>query len=95
MRYILVLVMLVVAASAASAQQPQAAVVPQSITVGDVFHAAVRMPLPEGARVQVPDSIGVIEDVEQAGRYTVRVDSSGPSRVATIAYPLAAWRPGD
>ena len=36
-----------------------------------------------------------IEDVEQAGRYTVRVDSSGPSRVATIAYPLAAWRPGD
>lgn len=87
-------VLLLLCAGTASAQQPRAAVVPESITVGDVFHAAVRVDLREGMTVSAPDSIALIEDVEQAGRREVRIDSAGGARHAIVMYPLAAWRPG-
>ncbi|HEX6132563.1 MAG TPA: DUF4381 family protein [Longimicrobiales bacterium] len=94
MRAAVALLLLVLAAPAARAQRPQAAVVPESIRVGDVFHAAVRMPLPAGTRLAVPDSLALVEDVEQAGAREVRIDSAGAARHATVLYPLAAWRPG-
>ena len=76
------------------AQQPRAAVVPEAITVGDVFHAAVRLDLAGDARVAAPDSLDLVDEVEHAGRREVRIDTAGGVRRATITYPLAAWRPG-
>lgn len=86
--------MLLVSAAGGYAQQPRAAVVPGTITVGDVFHAAVRIELSEDARIAAPDSLDLIDDVEHAGRREVRIDTAGGVRRATITYPLAAWRPG-
>jgi hypothetical protein len=94
MRTVLVLGLVFASAAGVTAQQPRAAVVPESITVGDVFHAAVRMELPEGVTLAAPDSIALVEDVEQAGRREVRIDTVGGVRRATVSWPLAAWRPG-
>lgn len=94
MRSVTATVLVLLCAGTVSAQQPRAAVVPQSITVGDVFHAAVRIDLPEGMTVAAPDSIALSEDLEQAGRREVSIDSTGTARHATVLYPLAAWRPG-
>lgn len=82
-------------AGAVAAQQPQAAVIPQSITVGDVFHAAVRLELPPGATLGAPDTLALPEHVELAGRREVRVDTADGARRVTLIYPLSAWRPGE
>ncbi|HEX2166888.1 MAG TPA: DUF4381 family protein [Longimicrobiales bacterium] len=87
-------ILLLPGAAAAHAQQPRAAVVPETITVGDVFHAAVRIDLAEGARIGAPDSLDLVADVEHAGRREVRTDTAGGGRSVTVMYPLAAWRPG-
>ncbi|MEX1183532.1 MAG: DUF4381 family protein [Gemmatimonadota bacterium] len=81
--------------TAAHAQDARGAVVPQTITVGDVFHAAARVSLPPGAHVEPPDTIAVVDDVESAGRVDVSVDSTAGGLEATVVWPLAAWRPGD
>ena len=78
----------------AAAQRASTAVVPQNITVGDVFHAAVQVQLPAGATVEAPDSIPLGEDLELAGRMEIRYDSANGTRRAIILYPLTAWRPG-
>jgi hypothetical protein len=75
------------------AQRAQAAIVPDSITVGDVFHAAIRIDLPPGARIIAPDTLVLGEHLETAGRREVRMDSAGGMRRATLLYPLTAWRP--
>src|SRR5690606_27749729 len=87
---------LVCIASAAGvhAQQPRAAVVPENITVGDVFHAAVRVALPEGTRLAMPDTLALVDNIEPAGAREVRFDTVNGTREATVLYPLAAWRPG-
>ncbi|MGH7465332.1 MAG: hypothetical protein ACREK1_09165 [Longimicrobiales bacterium] len=87
-------ILLLLYAGSAAAQQARGAVVPESITVGDIFHAAARVDLPEGVTLAAPDSLGVVEDVEQAGRREVRIDTVGGAPRATVLYPLAAWRPG-
>lgn len=94
MRHAAALLLLGLCAVPAAAQQPRAAVVPESITVGDVFHAAVRIDLPEGVSLAAPDSLVVGEDLENAGPREVRIDTAGGTRTATVLYPLAAWRPG-
>lgn len=94
MRAVALILVCVMCAASAEAQQPRAAVVPESITVGDVFHAAVRIDLPAGTTLFAPDSLALVEDVEQAGRREVRVDTAGGARLTTVLYPLAAWRPG-
>jgi hypothetical protein len=78
----------------ASAQQPQAAVVPEAITVGDVFHAAIRVDLPAGTTLLAPDSLALPADIEPAGRREVRMDSVNGVPRATVIFPLTAWRPG-
>lgn len=90
-----VLLLLAVSASAAAGQRPQAAVVPATIKVGDVFHAAVRVDLPAGATIAAPDSLGLVDDVEQAGRRELRLDTINGMARATLLYPLAAWRVGE
>lgn len=94
MRWAAACLMLLAGATPASGQQPRGAVVPEAITVGDVFHAAVRLEIGEGARIAAPDSLDLVADVEHAGRREVRIDTAGGVRRATITYPLAAWRPG-
>ena len=89
------LLLVLCAARPVAAQSVATAVVPQGITVGDVFHAAVRIQLPPGADIQAPDSIALAEDLELAGRMEIRYDSVNGGRAATILYPLSAWRPGD
>ncbi|HEX7051651.1 MAG TPA: hypothetical protein VF188_15710 [Longimicrobiales bacterium] len=77
------------------AQQVAAALSADTVLVGDVFRAAIRVELPPGFRAVFPDSIEVTGDVENAGR---RIDTAeelpdGGRRV-TAVYPLSAWRPG-
>ena len=72
------------------------AVVPRTITVGDVFQAAIRIELPGGTAVAFADSLALPADVETAGRRVIQVDTTAEGRIAfTAAYPLTAWRPGD
>jgi hypothetical protein len=85
---------LLAACTGAVMAQPQAAVVPEAITVGDVFHAAVRLDLPDELQLVVPDTLILQPDLEAAGRREVRIDTVGATRRATIVYPLSAWRPG-
>jgi hypothetical protein len=94
MRLRAVLLCFVLLPCAARAQQPLVGVVPESITVGDVFHAAIRFDLPAGTSIAAPDSLELPQDIEHAGRYSVRIDTAGGVRRGTLLYPLAAWRPG-
>jgi hypothetical protein len=86
--------LLLAAAGGVHAQRPQAAVLPQTITVGDVFHVAIRVDLPPGATIAADDSLELPVDLEQAGRRSARVDSVAGVRRVTLLYPLTAWRPG-
>lgn len=77
-------------------QSVSSAVVPQTIHVGDVFHAAVRVELPAGVEAVFPDTLALPDgDIEAAGRVRVTTDTIGGTRVVTAAYPLTAWRSGD
>ncbi len=90
-----VLCVLAAALPAPAAGQVSTAVVPETITVGDVFHAAVRVELPPGAEPLFPDTLAVpVGDVEAAGRVRVQMDSSAAGRALTAIYPLTAWRAG-
>jgi hypothetical protein len=94
MRTAALLLLSVVAAAPAQAQRLQTAVLPEAITVGDVFHAAIRVELAADATLVPPDSIALPPDLELAGRRELRVDSAGGTRRVTVIYPLSAWRPG-
>ncbi len=88
-----VLLLLGAQAHGVRAQRVSTAVVPQTITVGDVFHAAVRVELPPGAEAVFPDTLALTGgDIEAAARVRVRVDSSADSRSVTALYALTAWR---
>lgn len=76
------------------AQQPQVAVTPEAITVGDVFHAAVRLATPGNAMVIAPESPALGPDLEMAGMREIRIDTVAGVRRTTVLYPLTAWRPG-
>ncbi|CAN5866470.1 hypothetical protein BH23GEM9_BH23GEM9_10640 [soil metagenome] len=93
-RVIGVMVALLTATASTQAQQPRAAVVPEAITVGDVFRAAVQLDIPADAVVGAPDSLSLPADLEHAGRREIRIDTAGGGRRATVIYPLTAWRPG-
>ncbi|HEX6938301.1 MAG TPA: hypothetical protein VF158_02735 [Longimicrobiales bacterium] len=97
------------AGAAAAAQAPAAtrptgvpvtpdvavAVAPDTVRVGDIFRAAVRVDLPPGYRAEFPDSLVLGDAVEQAGRRGGRDETlpDGTRRI-TVVYPLSAWRPG-
>jgi len=80
----------------ALAQEIRAAIAPDSILIGDVFRAAIRLELPPGYTVTAPDTLPVHETIENAGRRRVdtRELSDGGTEV-TIVYPLTAWRTGE
>jgi hypothetical protein len=73
----------------------QAALVPDSARVGDVFHAAIRVEVPAATRVQFPDTLAVPADVENAGSVIVQTDTIAPGQLSiTAAWPMTSWRPG-
>src|SRR5688572_16574126 len=79
-----------------SAQQlpMRTAIVPDSITVGDVMQAAVRVHVPHGATVEFPDSLVLPPELENAGERTLQVDTTTEGIEIIALYPLAGWRPG-
>lgn len=81
--------------SGASAQRVATAVAPDTVYVGDVVRAAVRVELPPGHRAIFPDSLPLAGDVEAAGRVESWTDTlqDGTERL-TMSYPVSAWRPG-
>jgi hypothetical protein len=96
MRLSVSLVLSALLAFPAAAQEARTAVLPDSVTVGDVFRAAVRIAVPTGGQVLFPDSLASVpEDIETAARSEVDVDSSQAGvRTVTAMFPLTAWRPG-
>jgi hypothetical protein len=70
------------------------AVVPDTIHVGDVITAAVRVTVPPGATVAFPDSLTLPLDFENAGERVLKADTTPTGIQVTATYPLAAWRPG-
>ncbi len=72
----------------------QAAIVPDSLTVGEVVHAAIRLRVPPGVRVAFPDTLPMPRDAEGAGARELRTDTVDGQLELTAVYPVTAWRPG-
>jgi hypothetical protein len=88
------LVLLLLVPVALGAQQVRTAIVPQDITVGDVFHIVLQVvPAPEGG-VAFPDSIVLPPDLEPAGRRELRQDTITQGVRLSAVYPVTGWRPG-
>lgn len=80
--------------SAARAQEIQTRISKDTIRVGDPFRALVRIELPPGTDIVLPDSLTPTDDVENAGKVRMRRDSAGGVVTIAAAYPLTAWRTG-
>lgn len=82
----------------ASAQEARAAVVGDTIRVGDVVPVAVRAVLGRGERIEWPDTLplgGPGSELENAARVRVRQDTLPDGRIqATGLYAVTPWRPG-
>ena len=78
-----------------AAQELRTAVVPESITVGDVFQAVIRVSGAGERGAAFPDSLSLPADLELSGRRTLRQDTIDGELVWTALYPLTAWRPGE
>ena len=78
----------------ASALDVRTGLLPDSITVGDVFQAAVRITIPAGANVVFPDSLVLPPELENAGDRRIRLDTTAAGVDMTVLYPMAAWRTG-
>lgn len=85
-------------AAPAPAQTARAAVLGDSLRVGDVVPVAVRVTLEPGQRIVWPDTLPLAEaeDLENAARVRERVDTLPDGRVqATAVYAVTPWRPGE
>ena len=83
------------AGSPALAQDVRVALTADTVTVGDMFSAALRVVVPDGYSVEFPDSLGLGPELEIAGRQheTSAVVPGGTE--VTMVYPMTAWRPGE
>ncbi len=83
-------------ANVADAQQARTALSPDTILVGDVFRAALRIDLPAGVTLSAPDTLDTTGEIENAGRMrrTTRELPDGGTEV-TLVYPVTAWRTGE
>lgn len=86
---------LLLLAQPVTAQEVRTAVLPEDITVGDVFHAVIRVNGAGERGAAFPDSLELPPDLELAGRRTVRRDTIDGALAWTALYPLTAWRTGD
>lgn len=83
-------------AASAAAQEIRAAISPDTVRVGDVFRAAVRVELLPGHRAVFPDSLSLPPELESAGRRSETSEELPDGRLrVTAVYPLTAWRPGE
>lgn len=94
MRILLLACLLMLGAPPAWAQRVQTGIAGDSIRVGDPFRAVVRIELPPGSDIVLPDSLASTADVENAGTVRLRRDSANGVLTVSAAYPLTAWRPG-
>jgi hypothetical protein len=77
------------------AQAPQAAVLVDSVRVGDVVPVAVRVTVAAGERVVLPPMLELGPDLENAGRVRERVETLDDGRIqVTGVYSVTPWRPG-
>lgn len=85
------------APGAASGQEARAAVIGDTIRVGDVVPVAVRLTVGRGERVAWPDTLPLSgERVENAARVRERVDTLSDGRLTmTGIYAVTPWRTGD
>lgn len=93
-RLVAILLLGAAAVLPADAQELRTAVVPATITVGDVFHAVIRVSGPAGAAATFPDTLILPESLEAAGRRRIERDTVNGTERWTALYPLTAWRPG-
>jgi hypothetical protein len=85
---------LLLSAAGADAQVVRTAILPDTITVGDVVSVAVRIGAPRGATIEFPDSLVLPQDLENAGSRVIRNDTAGSGMQVTATFPIAGWRPG-
>lgn len=78
----------------ARAQNVQVGLSRDTIRVGDPFRAVIRISVPPGTTVVLPDSATPTEDIENAGRMRTQRDSTANGVAVLAAYPLTAWRTG-
>ena len=79
----------------AAAQDVRVALTTDSARVGDLVGVAVQIDLPPTTTLILPDTLELGEDLENAARKQVRVDSlANGSLRYLITYPITAWRPG-
>lgn len=91
----LCLLLMLLAARPLPAQEVRTAVLPEAITVGDVFHAVIRVNGAGTRGVVFPDSLALPPELELAGRLEIRRDTVSGALRWTAIYPLAGWRPGE
>ncbi|HUG01548.1 MAG TPA: hypothetical protein VML95_06765 [Longimicrobiales bacterium] len=82
------------AAAGAPVQGPSAAFATDSATVGDPVLLVLRVPHDAGETVRFPDSLAVSGEVEFLGPASVPAEDGLPG-VASAAYRVTAWRPGE
>jgi hypothetical protein len=88
------LALLLALTSQAGAQTVRTAISRDTIRVGDPFRAVVRIDVPAGSDIALPDSLTPTADVENAGKVRLQRDSANGSLRIVASYPLTAWRPG-
>lgn len=93
-RCALAILLATLATTTASAQRVQVGLSRDTIRVGDPFRAVLRIDIPPGTEVVLPDSLTPTEDIENAGRVRTRRDSTAAGVNVVAAYPLTAWRTG-
>lgn len=85
-------------AAPARAQEARAAVLGDTIRVGDIVPVAVRTTVDPGQRVLLPDTLplgGPDAEMENAARVRVREDTLADGRIqVTGVYSVTPWRPG-
>ena len=78
-----------------TAQDVRVALTTDSARVGDLVGVAVQIDLPPTTILILPDTLELAQDLENAARKQVRVDSlANGSLRYLITYPITAWRPG-
>ncbi len=81
----------------ATAQQPRAAIVADTVRVGDVVPVAVRLTVERGERILWPDTLPLADDaLENVARVRERVDTLADGRLQmTGVYSITPWRTGE
>lgn len=84
--------LLVLCARTANGQGLATGLSRDTIRVGDPFRALIRISVPPGTTVVLPDSLPPADDIENAGRLRTRRDSTSAGVHVVAAYSLIAWR---